>query len=148
MPLDYTQQTMRPGIESMYADYGRLKSAMPTAQPVAYRTVFNDIADEWANCSEDERTFIDSDKEYITANLTYQQQFNAFLLDIVGMQFINSQYGKSAESVLVALRNAKSRYKKDTADNIASVKAENAELQRQIMELQRLIAGGNNNANR
>lgn len=141
MPLDFTQ-SMRPSLENLYGDYGRLRSAVPSAQPVAYRTVFNDIADEWANCSEDERNFIDSDKEYINANLIYQQQFNAFLLDLVGTQFINSQYGKSAESVLLALRNAKSRYKKDTADNIASVKAENAELQRQIAELQRIVAGG------
>lgn len=141
MPIDLTQQNMRQGFDAMYADYGRLKSAVPPAQPIAYRTVFNDIADEWANCSEDERYFIDNDKEYVNANITYQQQFNAFLLDMVGMQFINSQYGKSAESVLVALRNAKSRYKKDTADNIAAVKAENAELQRQIAELQRLIGG-------
>lgn len=147
MPLDFGQQSMRNSIDALYADYGRLKGAVPAAQPIAYRTVFNDIADEWANCSEDERRFIDADKEYLSANVNYQQQFNAFLLDLVGMQFINSQYGPSAEAVLIALRNAKSRYKKDTADNIASVKAENIELQRQIAEL-RMMMGGNTDANR
>jgi hypothetical protein len=66
---------------------------------------------------------------------------NAFLLDMVGMQFINSQYGKSAEAVLVALRNAKSRYKKEAADNIAMVKAENLALQQQLKELKALVEG-------
>lgn len=86
---------------------------------------------------------MDKDKEYTMANLTYQQQFNAFLLELVGTQFINSQYGKSAESVLVALRNAKAKYKKNTADSVAMVKAENEELQRQIQELKEMIGNAN-----
>ena len=94
--------------DMLYNDYNKLRNAVPT-QPIAYRTVFNDIADEWANCTEEERRFIDGDPEYINANLTYQQQFNAFLLDMVGLQFINSQYGKSAESVLITLKNAKAK---------------------------------------
>lgn len=136
MPLNFEQQNQ------LYAEMARLKSMQPT-QPIAYRTVFNDIADEWANCSEEEKNFIDKDKEYTMANLTYQQQFNAFLLELVGTQFINSQYGKSAESVLIALRNAKAKYKKDTADSVALVKAENEELQRQLKELKEMISNAN-----
>ena len=138
MPINFTQTNDKSSIDGEFA---RLKGGMPTAQPMAYRTVFNDIADEWANCSDDEKRFIDSDNDYINANITYQQQFNAFLLDMVGMQFINSQYGKSAEAVLVALRNAKSRYKKEAADNIAMVKAENLALQQQLKELKALVEG-------
>ena len=146
MPYNFTPSNDK--MDMLYSDISRLKNAMPNAQPVAYRTVFNDIADEWANCTEDERRFIDSDHDYINANLTYQQQFNAFLLDIVGLQFINSQYGKSAEGVLITLRNAKAKYKKEAAENIASVKAENAQLQKQLEELKMLIsAGGNKHAN-
>ena len=125
----------------LYNDYNKLRNAVPT-QPIAYRTVFNDIADEWANCTEEERRFIDGDPEYINANLTYQQQFNAFLLDMVGLQFINSQYGKSAESVLITLKNAKAKYKKEAAESIASVKAENAALQKQLEELKILVSSG------
>ena len=136
MPLNFEQQNQ------LYAEMARLKSMQPT-QPIAYRTVFNDIADEWANCSEEEKNFIDKDKEYTMANLTYQQQFNAFLLELVGTQFINSQYGKSAESVLIALRNAKAKYKKDTADSVALVRAENEELQRQLKELKEMISNAN-----
>lgn len=146
MPINFSQQNNRPDIDQLYSEISRLKSAIPSVQPAAYRTVFNDIADEWANCSEDERKFIDSDTEYISANITYQQQFNAFLLDMVGLQFVNSQYGKSAESVLVALRNAKAKYKKAASDNIAAVKAENVELQRQLTELQKMIEEVNKNA--
>lgn len=127
--------------DMLYNDYNKLRNAVPT-QPIAYRTVFNDIADEWANCTEEERRFIDGDPEYINANLTYQQQFNAFLLDIVGLQFINSQYGKSAESVLITLKNAKAKYKKEAAESIASVKAENAALQKQLEELKILVSSG------
>ena len=129
-------------LDSLYNEVARLK-AQPT-QPITYRTVFNDISDEWAAASEDERNFIESDPDYRAANVTYQQQFNAFLLELVGVQFINSQYGKSAESVYLALKSAKNKYKKETAENVASVKAENAELQRQLEELKRMIRGKQN----
>lgn len=39
MPLNFEQQNQ------LYAEMTRLKSMQPT-QPIAYRTVFNDIADE------------------------------------------------------------------------------------------------------
>jgi hypothetical protein len=130
-------------VDNLYAEMARLRG-QTTAQPMSYRTVFNDISDEWSACSEDERRYIEQDTEYVNANFTYQQQFNAFLLDLVGVQFINSQYGKSAEAVLVALRNSKAKYKKETVDNIASVKAENAELQRQLEELKKIVRGRQN----
>ena len=106
-----------------------------------YRTVFNDITDEWSNCSEDERKFIEQDKEYIDANVIYAQQFNAFLLDQLGLQFSNSKYGASAEKVLIALRNAKGRFRTTTAEDLAKIRDENALLQKQIKELEELING-------
>ena len=107
--------------------------------PVQYRTVFSDIATEWGNCSEDERKFIEQDAEYSQANLEYTQQFNAFLLDQMGLQFANSKYGGSAEKVLLSIKNARGRYKTSTADSITKIKNENAELQKQIKELEALI---------
>ena len=139
MPINLGNQN---NMDAIYAEMARLRNQ--TTQPMTYRTVFNDISDEWSNCSDDERHFIELDKDYIAANMSYQQQFNAFLLDLVGVQFINSQYGKSAEEVLLSLRNAKSKYKKEAADNIASVKAENAELQRQLEELKKIVRGRQN----
>lgn len=125
-------------LDSLYAEMAKLRAAQ-NSQTMVYRTVFNDINDEWSNCTEDERNFINADIDYQNANIAYQQQFNAFLLDLVGTQFINSQYGKSAEVVLATLKSAKSKYKKNSADNIATVKAENAELQKQLQELRQML---------
>lgn len=140
MNFNYTQQ---PDLATLYGELNRLKSQQP--QPIPYRTVFNDIADEWGNSSDEEKKFIDNDKDYINANLNYQQQFNSFLLELVGTQFANSKYGKSAESLLIALREAKSRYKKETTENIVQVKAENESLQKQIEELKEMIKNGRQN---
>lgn len=140
MPINFSQQiNNRPDIDQLYNEINRLKSVVPSVQPTAYRTVFNDISDEWASCSEDERQFINNDEEYINNNVAYQQQFNAFLLELVGTQFINSPYGKSAENVLQSLKNAKARYKKKASDGVAAIKAENAELQKQLEELKKMI---------
>lgn len=140
MNFNYTQQ---PDLATLCGELNRLKSQQP--QPIPYRTVFNDIADEWGGSSDEEKKFIDNDKDYINANLNYQQQFNSFLLELVGTQFANSKYGKSAESLLVALREAKSRYKKETTENIVQVKAENESLQKQIEELKEMIKNGRQN---
>jgi len=105
----------------------------------SYRTVFNDITDEWNTCSEEERKFIEQDQEYVSANVIYSQQFNAFLLDQFGLQFCNSKYGTSAEKVLVALRNARGRFRTNTAEDLAKIKDENASLQRQLKELEELF---------
>lgn len=104
-----------------------------------YRTVFNDIADEWNACSEEERNFINNDTEYASANLAYAQQFNAFLIEQFGLQFANSKYGASAEKVLVALRNARGRFHTATTEDVKRIKDENAALQRQLKELEDLI---------
>lgn len=104
-----------------------------------YRTVFNDIGDEWSNCNEEERKFIEQDKEYIDCNLAYAQQFNAFLIEQFGLQFANSKYGSSAEKVLISIRNAKGRYHTAATEDVKNIKAENAALQKQIRELEELI---------
>ena len=106
-----------------------------------YRTVFNDISDEWTSCSEEERRFIEQDKEYAQANFEYAQQFNAFLIDQFGLQFANSKYGSSAEKVLLSMKNARSRFRTSTIEDVNRIKNENAALQRQIKELEEMING-------
>ena len=123
-------------VNDMYQELGRLRNA-PYNQ---YRTVFNDIADEWGNCSEEERRFIEQDAEYNQANIAYAQQFNAFLLDQFGLQFANSKYGISAERVLESLKNARSKFRKVTIEDVSKIKSENALLQKQIKELEELIS--------
>lgn len=104
-----------------------------------YRTVFNDISDEWNNCSEEERNFINQDQEYATANLNYAQQFNAFLVEQFGLQFSNSKYGASAEKVLLAIKNARGRFHSAAAEDVKRIKDENAALQQQLRDLEELI---------
>lgn len=122
-------------VNDIYQELGRLRNA-PYNQ---YRTVFNDIADEWGNCSEEERRFIEQDAEYNQANIAYAQQFNAFLLDQFGLQFANSKYGISAERVLESLKNARSKFRKVTIEDVSKIKSENALLQKQIKELEELL---------
>lgn len=122
-------------VNDMYQELGRLRNA-PYNQ---YRTVFNDIADEWGNCSEEERRFIEQDAEYNQANIAYAQQFNAFLLDQFGLQFANSKYGISAERVLESLKNARSKFRKVTIEDVSKIKSENALLQKQLKELEELL---------
>lgn len=104
-----------------------------------YRTVFNDISDEWNNCTEEERNFINQDQEYATANLNYAQQFNAFLVEQFGLQFSNSKYGASAEKVLIAIKNARGRFHSAAAEDVKRIKDENAALQQQLRDLEELI---------
>ena len=106
-----------------------------------YRTVINDISDEWTACSEEERKFIEQDREYAQANFEYAQQFNAFLIDQFGLQFANSKYGSSAEKVLLSMKNARSRFRTSTIEDVNRIKNENAALQRQIKELEEMING-------
>lgn len=119
-----------PGVQT------QTQSSVPYNQ---YRTVFNDISDEWNNCSEEERKFIEQDAEYIQSNVVYAQQFNAFLLDQFGLQFANSKYGTSAEKVLIAVKNARGRFKNSTMEDMAKIRSENAALQKQIKDLEELI---------
>lgn len=122
-------------IDEAYQELARFRNT-PYNQ---YRTVFNDISDEWNSCSEEERSFVEQDPDYIQTNLIYAQQFNAFLLDQFGLQFTNSKYGASAEKVLIALRNARGRFRTSTIEDVAKIKNENALLQKQIKELEELI---------
>ena len=120
----------------LYQELGRLRNA-PYNQ---YRNVFNDIADEWGNCTEEERKFIEQDSEYSQANIAYAQQFNAFLLDQFGLQFANSKYGISAERVLESLKNARSKFHKVAIEDVSKIKTENALLQKQIKELEEILS--------
>jgi hypothetical protein len=75
------------------------------------------------------------------SNLVYAQQFNSFLLDQFGLQFANSKYGDSAEKVLISLKNARGRFRTSTIEDVAKIKNENLQLQKQIKELEDLING-------
>ena len=58
---------------------------------------------------------------------------------MVGAQFINSAYGKSAEEVLLALRQARGRYRSKTAEVASSIQDENRILRAEIEKLKEVI---------
>lgn len=123
--------------KNIYEELARLKTA--TLQMPSYRTVFNDIADEWNKCTAEEQAFINSDEDYVKSNLKYQQAFNSFLLEMVGQQFVVSPYGKTAEEVLLTLRQAKERYRQNTDNTVRSVQEQNEVLKAEIAELKKIL---------
>lgn len=122
---------------NIYEELARLKNA--TLQMPSYRTVFNDIADEWNKCTAEEQAFINNDEDYVKSNLKYQQAFNSFLLEMVGQQFVVSPYGKTAEEVLITLRQAKERYRQNTDNTVRSVQEQNEVLKAEIAELKKIL---------
>lgn len=122
---------------NIYEELARLKNA--TLQMPSYRTVFTDIADEWNKCTAEEQAFINNDEDYVKSNLKYQQAFNSFLLEMVGQQFVVSPYGKTAEEVLLTLRQAKERYRQNTDNTVRSVQEQNEVLKAEIAELRKIL---------
>lgn len=122
---------------NIYEELARLKNA--TLKMPSYRTVFTDIADEWNKCTAEEQAFINNDEDYVKSNLKYQQAFNSFLLEMVGQQFVVSPYGKTAEEVLLTLRQAKERYRQNTDNTVRSVQEQNEVLKAEIAELKKIL---------
>lgn len=122
---------------NIYEELARLKNA--SLQLPTYRTVFNDISDEWNKATAEEQAFINNDEDYIKANLKYQQAFNYFLLEMVGQQFIASPHGATAEEVLLSLRHAKERYREKADSTVKSVQEQNEMLKAEIAELKKAL---------
>lgn len=122
---------------NVYEELARLKNA--SLQIPTYRTVFNDIADEWNKSTLEEQTFINNDEDYVNANLKYQQAFNSFLLEMVGQQFVASPHGRTAEEVLLALRKAKDKYRSQANTTVKTVQEQNAALRKELDELKRKL---------
>lgn len=125
------------GEQNIYEEIARLKNA--TLQMPNYRTVFNDIADEWNKCTAEEQAFINNDEDYVKSNLKYQQAFNSFLLEMIGQQFVMSPYGKTAEEVLLTMKRAKERYRQNTDNTVRSVQEQNEILRSEIAELKKIL---------
>jgi hypothetical protein len=120
------------------------------------KNVFSDIVDEWGKASEDEKIFIQNSQEYQSANAQYEQEFNAFLIEYLGNDFLKSPHGKAAENVLAVIRNRKDNYKNKFANDISEIREKNSKLeqnneelaksnlilQEQLKEIQARLSGG------
>lgn len=111
------------------------QQANMTQQPQNQKTVFTDIISEWDSASDDEKIFIENSKEYIEANTNYQKEFNAFLIEHLGDDFIRSKHGLSAEKLLNTIKNRKEAYKNKFAADIESIKEINSKLEKNNEEL-------------
>lgn len=125
------------GSNNIYEELARLKNA--SLQLPSYRTVFNDIADEWNKCTAEEQAFINNDEEYVKSNLKYQQAFNSFLLEMVGQQFVSSPHGRTAEEVLLSMKKAKDKYRQKADSTVKSVQEQNEVLRAEIAELKKIL---------
>ncbi len=126
---------------NIYEELARLKNA--SLQLPSYRTVFNDIADEWSKCTTEEQNFINNDEDYINSNLKYQQAFNSFLLEMFGQQFASSSYGRSAEEVLISLRKSRDKYRQNNDKTVKNVQEQNEMLKAEIEELKKILGEKN-----
>jgi hypothetical protein len=122
---------------------------------VQQKTVFTEIADEMKDISIDERRYIESSDEYISASQQYQNDFSMFLIDNFGAEFSRSKYGKSTEKILAIIRKKKEDYKNHFAENISEIKEQNStlskqndvlaktnlDLQKQLAEIQKQLGG-------
>lgn len=125
---------------NLYDELARLRNA--SLQLPTYRTVFTDITEEWNKCTAEEQNFINNDENYIKANLKYQQAFSSFLLEMWGQQFIASPHGKTAEEVLISLRNAKEKYRQKTDSTVKDVQQQNELLKNEIEQLKQMLKEG------
>jgi uncharacterized coiled-coil DUF342 family protein len=122
---------------------------------VNHKTVFTEIAEEMKGVSEDEKRFIESSQEYMEAAQKYQTDFSMFLIEHLGNDFAKSQYGKSPEQVLAAIRKKKEEYKNHFAADITEIRDKNnvlaqrneelartnQNLQKQLAEIQKQLGG-------
>lgn len=153
----FQSQNSNDRLNQLYQEMEFMKQHQTNQQQ---RTVFTDIAEEMKDVSVDERRFIETSDEYLSASQEYQNYFTLFLIDFLGADFLNSRYGKSPEKVLAVIRQKKDDYKNRFAENISEIRSQNNTLAQQNdalaqanMELQKQLAdirkqlGGMTNAN-
>lgn len=116
-------------------------SKQPLQQQI--RNVFVDIADEMKDLPEDEISYITNSPEYIKLNVKYQNEFSQFLISKFSAEYLQTGNQRTLEEMLAVIKDKKAKYKekfaseiKDLADKNSELEAVNADLQRQLKEIQ------------
>lgn len=125
-------------LNELYKNMELLKQAQ---QPQNQKTVFTEINAELKELSEDEKRFIEGSEDYLRASQNYQNAFSMFLIDNFGAEFSKSPYGKTAEELLMTLKQQKENYKNRFAKNITEIKEKNDALAQQNTELAKINQG-------
>jgi uncharacterized coiled-coil DUF342 family protein len=124
-PMDLTSLNSRDNeLSKMYAELEMMKNQTNQNN----KTVFTEIAQEMSESSEDERTFIENSKEYISLNQQYQNEFSAFLIEKFSSEYANSKYGQTPEKILGVIRNKREEYKNKFTENLKEIKESNKDL--------------------
>lgn len=132
--------TSNPDLNDLYGKIEALKAQKEQVlNPPRKRTVYDDINDTWNSLSSDEQHFIENSDEYKNANIFYQQQFNAFLIERMGDEFLKSKYGTAPEKVLGVIKEKKDEYQKNLSNDISTIKEQNKLLMKQNEELNKII---------
>lgn len=132
--------TNNPDLNDLYGKIEALKAQKEQVlNPPRKRTVYDDINDTWNSLSSDEQHFIENSDEYKNANMFYQQQFNAFLIERMGDEFLKSKYGTAPEKVLGVIKEKKDEYQKNLSNDISTIKEQNKLLMKQNEELNKII---------
>ena len=97
-----------------------------TQQPA--QNAYDDLKSLYKDMSADERKFIESSNEFISANIQYQEAFSNFLIDKFGGEFLQSKYGVTVEKVVATIKEKKEKDRESLANDISTIKEQNQEL--------------------
>lgn len=115
-----------------------LSSNLQQANQQSYRTVFNDISDEFKDLPQDEINFIVTSKEYQALNAKYQDEFSQFLISKFSNEYLQTGKQKTLEEMLNMIRTKKEEYKKNFKNEINEIRDQNkalAERNNQLAEM-------------
>ena len=93
-------------LNDIYNKINALKMQQQQTQQPA-QNAYDDLKSLYKDMSVDERKFIESSNEFISANIQYQEAFSNFLIDKFGGEFLQSKYGVTVEKVVATIQNKK-----------------------------------------
>lgn len=120
-------------VNDIYRKIDALK--IQQAQQTNARNAYDDLRSLYKDMSADERRYIESSDEFIKANMEYQEAFGNFMIDRMGSDFLQSQYGSTVEKTIAVIKRKKEEYHDHLAEDINTIKEQNASLMSKNDEL-------------
>ena len=114
-------------LNDIYNKINALKMQQQQTQQPA-QNAYDDLKSLYKGMSVDERKFVESSNEFISANIQYQEAFSNFLIDKFGGEFLQSKYGVTVEKVVATIKEKKEKYRESLANDISTIKEQNQEL--------------------
>ena len=109
--------------------YNKINALKMQQQPQqTAQNAYDDLKSLYKDMSVDERKFVESSNEFMSANIQYQEAFSNFLIDKFGGEFLQSKYGVTVEKVVATIKEKKEKYRESLANDISTIKEQNQEL--------------------